>query len=494
MLTFIQKPSIESYTVVLLSEKTCKDAEYYDQLQSMGFTGKYRETCLLPSKKIIALGVSLTSKTKVNDAFFKVDPYELGAAVSRGIEKTKITKLHIQSVDILVDMTMKTPQDVMHGFLIGLAQGRWDFDTYKKDKVEPIEVSCEEIVDQEYVMRFSNVLASVRELVEETPEEINPESYQKFVEQNCSSHPDVNIRIIQEEELKELGMNGVLAVGRAGAYRPRIVHATYTPRSSVKKRICFVGKGVTYDSGGLDVKTGGYMKGMKMDMGGAATMYGVFKQLSEVGLEHTEIHYITGLVENMISPDSYKPDDIYTSYSGLTVEVGNTDAEGRITLGDLLTYATEQQPDYIIDAATLTGAAIRSLTVHNGVLIGNDAELNMSLLKSFKDQNERLVDEPMGEFLRERMKGDKSDLQNIQTGTNTAGHITAGVFLSNFVEPSLFRNQKVKTHDRKEGYAWAHIDLAGPASNNKKNTLQYNGATGYGVRSLVDWVLKCDAE
>ena len=207
--------------------------------------------------------------------------------------------------------------------------------------------------------------------------------------------------------------------------------------------------------------------------------------------EILEIHWLTAFCENSVNSDSYRSDDILTSFSGQTVEVWNTDAEGRLTLADVLSYSTLLEPDYIVDAATLTGACVVANSCYFTGLMGNDEILNQSLLTSFVDNNEHTVQNHFPEMLRESVLGDLGDLVNTGKLQRQAGHITAGLFLSHFIDQNNWRPQILDKYRIKNprNYAWTHLDIAGTSFNKKQNSLQTDGATGQSVRSLVDWIL-----
>jgi len=216
-----------------------------------------------------------------------------------------------------------------------------------------------------------------------------------------------------------------------------------------------------------------------------------FKALENIlNGETLEIHWLTAFCENSVNSDSYRSDDILTSFSGQTVEVWNTDAEGRLTLADVLSYATLLEPDFIVDAATLTGACVVANSCHFTGLMGNDENLNENLLASFVANCEPTVQNHFPEILRESVTGDLGDLVNTGKLQRQAGHITAGLFLSHFIDQNNWRPQILEKHQIKnpKTYAWTHLDIAGTAFNKKQNALEANGATGQSVRSLVDWI------
>lgn len=341
------------------------------------------------------------------------------------------------------------------------------------------------------VLALDGAILLTRTLVNEPPETLHPHTAAKLVLENFKRIKGVKVNICDEKWMAANGMNSITFVGRGSRYQPRLVHVLLKPKNKPKYKVVLVGKGLTYDSGGLDVKIGGGMKTMKMDMAGAATMFGVTKAIAALGLDNVELHWLSAFAENMIGPNSYKADDIIETYSGQTVEVHNTDAEGRLTLADVLSYATTLNPDYIIDAATLTGAAIAAVSERFTALMGNDQKLIGSLLSQFENEGEYTIFTPMPEALREVVKGDISDLINTATIERQAGHVSAGLFLSHFVNQNNFRNPKLKIKKPTEP-AWVHLDIAGSAYNNGKNSLETKGATGQSVRSLVAWLQSLD--
>lgn len=471
-----------------------------DQLfESLKFKGKYGQVVFLPESKQIYAGLSLEAEAKFFDPFNKVDFFKIGADIINTLAKTKITKIQIEEVSEDIELNSKNFQDL----ILGMYQASWNFDKFldpKKPKTKQLEISLKPEFNilllqsqQDEIEILNTNLNLVRNLVESIPEEINPESIIEIVQQNLEDKTNLELEIWDHNDLQKNGLNSVLFVGRASRYQPTLVHAILKPKGQVKHKIVLVGKGVTYDSGGLDIKTDGHMKTMKSDMAGSATMFGTIKTLAEIGLENTEVHWISAFAENMVSGNSYKSDDIITSYSGQTIEINNTDAEGRLLLADCLTLATTLDPDYIIDSATLTGACINSLTERYTGLMSNDKQLSDSLMTSFVAENEHTVQVIMGEDLREQVQGKISDLINTSKIGRQGGHITAGLFLSHFVNQKLFRNPNLKIENPKE-YSWAHLDIAGSAMNNKKNNLGYEGATGQCVRSLVNWVRGVDGE
>jgi leucyl aminopeptidase len=230
-----------------------------------------------------------------------------------------------------------------------------------------------------------------------------------------------------------------------------------------------VGKGVTFDSGGLSLKSSGGMQTMRCDMAGSAAVLGAFKAIKALRPD-VEVHGIIGAVENMCAANSYKLGDILTMYNGKTVEVHNTDAEGRLVLADCLTYGSKLGLDYIVDLATLTGACVVALGEYYSGLFTNENELASDLLNAAESSGEGLWRMPLPDFYKEKLKADWGHIKNV--GGRSAGSITAALFLSEFVTDTK----------------WAHIDIAGPAFLDKGFRHFSTGGTGAMVESLTEWI------
>ncbi len=278
----------------------------------------------------------------------------------------------------------------------------------------------------------------------------------------------LSVQILDRAKLEELGMGGLLAVAKGSDQPPYLFHLTYKPAKKAKKRIVVVGKGLTFDSGGLSLKPSEGMEDMKIDMSGAAAVLGLFSVIAELA-PAVEVHGIAGLCENMPSGKAVRPGDVVKTMSGKTVEILNTDAEGRVTLADTLHYACGLEPDAVVDLATLTGACMVALGQEVAGLMSNSKPLAAKILAAADETGELLWTLPLVEEYRESIKSRVADLKNI-SGTRYGGAITAGLFLREFVGKT----------------PWAHLDIAGPAWA-EKETVPYQplGATGYGVRSMI---------
>lgn len=462
------------------------------------FEAKYKQSYLDLSNNKLFIGTKYEIANKTTDPYANLQWLEIGTVIVKALAATNVTNIEL---DYRIELTLKNLEQL----LLGIFQASWHYDSYlsaksAKSKTYKIHLastvfkplgSAQQKKLLQIVTALNSAMLLTRTIVNEPPETLHPHTAAKLVIENFKRVKNAKVNIYDEKWLSANGMNGITFVGRGSRYQPRLVHVVLKPNNKSKTKVVLVGKGLTYDSGGLDIKVGGGMKTMKTDMAGAATMLGVMKAISQVGLDNIELHWLSAFAENMIGPNSYKSDDIIETYSGLTVEVHNTDAEGRLTLADVLSYATTLNPDYIIDAATLTGAAIVAVSERFTALMGNDKGLTEGLLQKFEHEGEYTIHTPMPESLREVVKGDISDLINTATIDRQAGHISAGLFLSHFVNQNNFRNPKLKIKKPSEP-AWVHLDIAGSAYNNGKNGLETKGATGQSVRSIVAWLQDID--
>ena len=267
-------------------------------------------------------------------------------------------------------------------------------------------------------------------------------------------------------------MDMFLSVNNASAHEARLVHLEYSPKGKAHKHIALVGKGLTFDTGGYSLKPSTSMINMKFDMAGSATVYGAFRAAVLLDLP-IKISCFLGMTDNAINEHATTPDSIVTAKNGKTVEILNTDAEGRLVLGDVLTYASNFKPSTIIDAATLTGACLVALGTEVCGLMSNDKPLAKSLLQAAQEADEYMWELPIIDEFREDIKGSISDLKNIG-GSSYGGTAKAAAFLENFVAKDI---------------AWAHLDIAGIANDQKH--LPYcpaKGASGLIVRSLVQFL------
>ncbi len=278
----------------------------------------------------------------------------------------------------------------------------------------------------------------------------------------------VSATLMDASQLKRLKMGALLAVGAGSSHPPKMLILDHKPPRS-RETLVLVGKGVTFDAGGLNLKPTGSIEMMKIDMAGAAAVGAAVVAAAELGLKKRVVGVLP-MVENMVSGAAFRPGDIVRSYSGQTIEIGNTDAEGRLILADALSYAVKRyKPKHIIDLATLTGACVVALGDRIAGLFSADAPLRDQILQSSEETHERCWSMPLPEDYKDLLKSDLADMRNIGPG-RWGGAIVAALFLSRFVG----------------GTPWAHIDIAGPAYTKKAQAYTEAGGTGFGVRLLCD--------
>ena len=284
------------------------------------------------------------------------------------------------------------------------------------------------------------------------------------------SHEKLNVTVMDKPAIEEAGFNALLAVNQGSAKEPRFIILDYKGGKPGDAPIALVGKGLTFDAGGISIKPGALMEEMKFDMCGSAAVLGIFKTITAMDLPINVLGVIPS-TENLLGSAAYKPGDILVGYKkDITVEIQNTDAEGRIILSDALAYAAEQKPAEIIDFATLTGACVVALGSHATGLLGTGEKLKRDLKISGDHTYDRVWELPMYEEYQEQIKSDIADIRNI--GGRDGGTITAACFLSRFVGD----------------VPWAHLDIAGTAWNMKGNDISAKGGTGAGVRLVVDYL------
>ncbi|WP_168581622.1 leucyl aminopeptidase [Gephyromycinifex aptenodytis] len=311
-----------------------------------------------------------------------------------------------------------------------------------------------------------------RDLVNLAPNELYPQSFAEAVKKRAPR--GVKISVLDEAALAEGGFGGIIGVGQGSARPPRIVTMSYEP-SKAKTHLALVGKGITFDSGGLCIKPGGSMVTMKCDMGGAAAVAAAVLAVAELGLPVAVTGYLC-LAENMPSANAQRPGDVVTMRNGMTVEIINTDAEGRMVLGDGISLAAESGPDAIVDVATLTGAAIVALGNRTAAVMANDDELQGSLTSAAAVAGESVWPMPITEETRAGMDSVVADIKH--TGEPVGGSMVAAAFLREFA----------KKGQEGEPISWGHIDIAGPAYNDG-SAFGYTpkGGTGFSVATLVEF-------
>ena len=311
-----------------------------------------------------------------------------------------------------------------------------------------------------------------RELVAAPPNVVTPAA---LAESAATIARDfgLQLKVLERADCEALGMGSYLAVAQGSDLPPKFIHLTYSPQGEVKRRLVLVGKGLTFDSGGYNLKTAGsQIEMMKFDMGGSGAVLGAMRAIAELKPAGIEVHMLVAACENMISGGAIHPGAIVTASNGKTIEINNTDAEGRLTLADALVYACKLEPDAVVDLATLTGACVIALGEEIAGLWSPSDTLAEALVQAGEDGGENLWRMPLRASYRAGLKSGLADMKN--TGPRPGGSITAALFLQDFVNKEI---------------PWAHMDIAGTVWSDKGRGLDPAGATGFGVRTLVNWVL-----
>ncbi len=313
-----------------------------------------------------------------------------------------------------------------------------------------------------------------RNLANSPPNHINPDTLASSAK-SLASIKNISVQILEQSQIKEMGMNGIISVGKGSENEPKVIIVNYNNSNANDKPILLVGKAVTFDTGGISIKPSDRMDEMKFDKSGGCTVLGIMKAIGNLALPLNVVAIIPA-VENMPSGSSYRPGDIVRMYNSKTVEVLNTDAEGRMILADALAYGiTKYSPKCVIDFATLTGACIIALGTNVAGIIGNNDKLIQQLKVSGITTGEKIWQLPLYEEFFDLIKSNVASIKNI--GGRTGGTITAAAFLSNFVE----------------NVPWAHFDIAGTAwTQDGTSEKSYNpkGATGFGTRLILNFLEK----
>ncbi len=316
-----------------------------------------------------------------------------------------------------------------------------------------------------------------RDLVWEPACELTP----SYLAKTAKAIKGLKVKILEQKDCAKLSMGAFLAVAQGSEEAPKFIELSYTAKSykaGKHKHIALVGKGVTFDSGGLSLKPAKSMEMMKEDMSGAASVIGVMTALAELAPENIRVTGIIAATENMPSGKAYRPGDVITAMNSKTIEVNNTDAEGRLTLADAIAYVSLQNPDEIIDIATLTGACITALGNHCAALMTNNQALLDRVKASADRQGELMWQLPLFDEYKSRLKSDIADLKNAGSG-GQAGAQNGGLFIQEFVG---LRNKK-------EQIPWLHIDIAGPCWLEEANDWSPSGASAIPTRTLLDYIL-----
>lgn len=428
-------------------------------LKQAGFKAEQDSICFLHERGILACGID------------KKDSDSIRSAAVSAIKALNSSNYKSVKLDIVSNSSLA-------GLVEGIVLGGYEFNDYKS---EPETISLKNIFFSINTLDFkkvketfdealivANATCFARDIVNTAPQEMHPQSM-VYLAQQLAIDNSLECDILQEKELEQEKMGAMLAVGRASIHGSALIHLSYKPKNP-KKIISLIGKGLTYDSGGLSLKQPASMVTMKMDKAGACAVLGMIKAASELKLD-VEIHAFIGAVENMVGGDAYKPDDVLVSRSGTTIEVRNTDAEGRLVLADVLSYAQDKvDADYIFDFATLTGACMVALGQYTTGIMGHSSKLKHDLSKASTKSGELTGSLPFNRHLEKLIKSEIADVSNVSSKPY-GGAITAGLFLDKFIK----EENKNK---------WLHFDIAGSAYTETPWDCNVYGGTGAGVRMI----------
>ncbi|MDY0132149.1 MAG: leucyl aminopeptidase [Desulforegulaceae bacterium] len=424
------------------------------------------------AKKIILCGLGKKEKLSI-ESFRKFASNAVKKAIS----------LKASSLDLIIPETQKTDldkKDVFKALCEGAYLSNYNFNEYKSKKEDsPLKEIKIPVLDENFE-QFKNIAQKsekicscvffARNIVSTPPMDKRPEQLKNLLV-DFASKSGLQTKVLDNEKLEELGFNSHLGVAKGSTEGAYLVIMEYTPKD-YDETIALVGKGITFDSGGLDLKPPSGMEDMKLDMGGAAAVTGAAAALAKLGI-NKKIIVVVPIAENMVSGDAYRPGDVLKSYSGKTIEVLNTDAEGRLLLADALSYTEKLfNPDLIIDAATLTGACMVALGDKIAGVFTDNEKIGEEIVKKGQEINEPCWMLPVFKEYGKRLKSDVADLKNIGGG-RYGGAITAALFLKEFVEKTDF----------------VHLDIAGPAFSQEANYYTNKGGTGFGVRLIAEYIL-----
>ena len=433
-------------------------------ITNSNFKGNIGEHLIIHSEKIILIG--LGNQKKLTNLSFEKIGGKIGKLLTK--EQVKTALLYLDNFD----------DEKLYEIILGAVLKTYTFDKYKTQKEyndTTLYIHTENPIKAKE--NFNNTKAIIdgitttRNLANEPSNILTTTKF--TIEAKKLSKLGIKIEILDEKALKKMGANLILSVGQGSKYPPYIITMQYTGNKKSKDYIALIGKGLCFDSGGISIKPSAHMDEMKSDMTGGATILGIMEMIAKQK-SNKNIIGVIGLAENMPDGNSYKPGDIIKSLSGKTVEVLNTDAEGRLVLADCITYTQNKyHPTTIIDFATLTGAIIIALGEQKAGLFTNSSSLAKQLLESGERTGDELWQLPLSKTYNDMLKSSVADMINTSKPERQAGSITAAEFLHNFVD------EKIK---------WAHIDIAGTAWTTKGTDTSPAGLTGFGVKLINDYL------
>ena len=405
---------------------------------------------------------------------------ELGGHIASAVKCSRARSASIETFEIGIHESGRVAALISSGITLA----SYSFDKYHTTKkphellvLEKINVFTQDVKKAKAEFHDLQILADAvfhaRDLISEPGNVLYPETYSEIIKETLEPL-GIKVEILGEREMKNLGMNSLLGVGQGSTKESKLVVMSYFGKDKDSAPVAFVGKGVTFDTGGISIKPANNMGEMKYDMAGSAAVFGTLKALASRKAKVNAVG-IVGLVENMPGGNAQRPGDVVKSMSGKTIEVLDTDAEGRLVLADALWYTQDRfKPSIIVDLATLTGAIIIALGNVYGGMFSNNDKLADKLIQAGKLSGEELWRMPLHSEYDKMIKSDIADVANLGSPRSHASSNTAAQFLEHFVNKT----------------PWAHLDIAGVANNSKSKTLSPKGAVGYGIRLLNKLVVE----
>jgi leucyl aminopeptidase len=439
-------------------------------LDSRGFEGTLGKTMIVETKKGLVAAVGLGSSEDFAANSLRMAAASFARAARR--HKNVATSIIADAGKEVDDLDQESAAQAVAE---GLQLGHYEFTTYKskpkKQKLAKVVIAGSTSAAAKRGIANGSAIALgqtiARTFVNEPGGTLTPATFARRVQSMAREH-GVNCKVMDLAAIKKAKLGGLLGVNRGSTNHPRFVELTYNPKGKAKGTLAFVGKGITFDAGGLSIKTGNGMMTMKCDMGGAAAVVGAMSAMKAAGVKARVRAYIP-MTDNMLGGDATRPGDVLKIRNGKTIEVLNTDAEGRLVLADGLSLASEAKPDAIVDLATLTGACMVALGPKIAGLMSNDDDFAQSVADAADRAGERVWRLPLPDDYKSMFDSPVADMKNI--GGQYGGALTAGLILQEFVADDI---------------PWVHLDIAGPAWTDGEDAERRKGGTGFGVRTLVD--------
>lgn len=460
--TILNNQNKQGTRILFISKDEIQNSEYKEKLEKYNFKGK--GAFFLQDEEILFVGLDKCSKN--------INNYEESVAIAlKSLKSLNIANVYVD----ISHLGEQTKYIIAQAFLLA----GYEFNQFKSEKNVEIDIKINlNGIDSKIINELSIIADSVniaRDIVNTPPNIANSTYLAQMAKELSKDINNVTIDIHSNDFLEKEKMGAFLAVNQGSTSPAYLVHLQYKPtnKRKISKKIVLVGKGLVYDTGGLSLKPADYMTTMKADKGGACAVMSSFIAMAKMQLD-VEIHAIMGITDNAIGSKSYRPDDVIYSREGKSIEVRNTDAEGRLVLVDCLSYAQDLKPDILIDFATLTGACVVALGEYTAGVMGHSDELKNDFVKSAMQVNELAHTLPFNRHLKKLLDSKIADICNISSA-RYGGAITAGLFLSNFIRDEY----KSK---------WLHVDIAGPAFVEKEWGINPYGASGVGVRSCISFV------